>query len=72
MNDLVFIEAESQDIVADSRIVANELGVEHRSIKDLIRTHSDRLGKVRPPAAPSEDFGFPPVSGKIQRGREYE
>lgn len=46
MNELVKYDEEKKKIVMDSRVLAKELGIEHRSIKYLIRNHEERLGIV--------------------------
>ena len=59
MNDLIHIDEERGIPVLDSRLAAKELGVEHRSLKDVIRDRGDVLGIVRLQTALSQGPGMP-------------
>lgn len=37
------IEIRNKDLVADSRVIANELNVEHRAVRQLIKKHQDSI-----------------------------
>ncbi len=54
MNDLVIFNEEMNAIVLDSRVAARELGVDHKSLKNLIREYAATFGEVPFQKAPLE------------------
>ena len=59
MNNIEIINFDGE-LVVDSRLIAEEMGIQHRSLKDTIRTYLidiEQLGRVTLTAAPSKASG---------------